>query len=188
MPADETFGAPIVEQIDGRDVEFPRLYMDFYGTLEAAVRNQRNAVAKAACDESQVIGKDRAEFLRDAAKQPVMPEDVDEYLHTKEGFTKAIKKSLELASASDAKEILDKMDTVTAIRIARMCIGFVRAVPSDEEFVDTQGPPKERNWDAEWSLIVKHVPTVANTRLTWHQYHLCLARARASERANPASE
>lgn len=192
MPAEETFGAPIVEQIDGRDVEFPRLYMDFYGQLEAAVRTNRNAVATASCDAAQVVGKDRAEFLRDAGKQPVLIEDVDEFLHTESGFRKTITKSLETSGMdkSAINDLIKSIDAPTAIRLSRQIVGFIRAVPNpaDEETVEQQGKPSARDWDAEYQVIVKNVPGVEPAKLTWFQYHLCLARARAAERANTPAE
>jgi hypothetical protein len=192
LPADETFGAPIVEQIDGRDVEFPRLYMDFYGQLEAAVRTSRTAVATASCDAAGVVGKERAEFLRDEGRRPVTIDDVDALLFTESGFRKTLTKSLEAAGTDDAarKDILGKIDAPTAIRLARQVVGFVRAVPTaaDEETVEQQGPPQARNWDAEYACIVKFVPGVVPEKLTWFQYHLCLARARAAERAVTPTE
>lgn len=193
MSADDTFGAPVVEKIDGRDIEFPRLYMDFYGTLEAAVRTNRTSVIQAACDESAVTGKDRVAFVRDAAMQPVMVEDVDLYLCSEAGARRTIEKSLETANVAreERKEIIGKLTAPEATFLARRIVGFLRtAQPGDDAeqpFADA-GPPVARDWDSEWALIVKHIPSVAQSKLTWHQYHLCLARARATERATNPQE
>jgi hypothetical protein len=190
MPADETFGAPIVEQIDGRDVEFPRLYMDFYGQLEQAVRDDRLALARSACDDARVMGKDRVDVLRDAAKVPVNIQDVNEYLGTESGFKKTLGKSLEKANVgvTEQRELFGKIDAPTAIELARKVVGFLRPVPSDEELVEDQGKPQERKWDDEYALIVKNIPNVNPAKMTWHQYHLCYARARAVERAQKGSD
>jgi hypothetical protein len=186
LSAAEAFNAPIVRFIDGKEVEFPRLYMDFYGTLETTVRTNRTGVVNAACDAAQLTGKDRAEMLKEEGKRQITAWDVADYLGTKPGFERTLDKSLESAGMekADRKAVLDKIDGPMGILLARLILKFTSEQVSDEaKETEAQGPPEERNWKVERELIFKYFPDVNPGRLTWDDYHLALAHARAREAA-----
>ncbi len=191
MPADETFGSPVPFQVDGREIQFPRLYMDFYGTLEAAVRSARTAKAEAVADSSGLKGKERAEFVMSEVRPDVMVADVDAHLCTESGAKRVIEKSLDAAGVSDKAErakVLAALTAPDATWLARRIVGFLIAAPDEAETVEKHGHPKSIDWDAKYVLILKHFPGIDFSKLTWNQFWLCEARAAATERATNPQE
>lgn len=132
MNAENAFASPVVRKVAGEDVEFARLTMQDYGTLEAAVRTRRVEVVRAVMDELEGLSaKERLDALRGEASLPVTMWDVDRHIGTAAGAREALKLSLKRAKHPSPESVLNAVSITEAYEIAGLALGLLKEKEPD---------------------------------------------------------
>jgi hypothetical protein len=115
----ETFATDL-EGSDG--TKFPRLRMKDYAELESAVRTNRSAVHTSLLNTAGLTApSEKFVVLRDALAKDIAPEDVWDFLASRDGARRALAASLARAgrTGAEAADVIDAMPVREAVRIAR---------------------------------------------------------------------
>lgn len=128
MSASNSFGSPVVENVNGQEVAFPRLTLEDYGSLEDKVRQLRNAFIRSMLDEAQVKGRERFEQLRDNCSPWVSSMQIFGFLSSKDGAILAATMSLKRAGKGDdeIKQIVSAYPFVGLSNLALYLAGLTK--------------------------------------------------------------
>lgn len=128
MSANTSFGSPYVYK--GRS--YPRLTMKLYGELEGALREYRRETLAATFERQKIPVDLRAAQLREQEARHIVWTDVDEWLTTHDGATKALRLSLrsEGLPLNEIDELIGGMSILDAVVVARHVAGMIEVQQS----------------------------------------------------------
>lgn len=182
MSASVAHGSPVEVLVGDEMVSFPRLNMREAGVFQDRIRAERVEASKAASLEviDKITATERAGFILQASRQPVLDEDLDNELGHHRFARDVLDKSLEKLGKqkSERDAVLDKIDKFSGSDIARQVVSLIVPVLDPQKV----GKPEERNWAEERMLITEFCPGVGDpSELTRPQYEMALKVAKAKQ-------
>lgn len=119
--------APIIETVGGTEVSFPRLRMRQYEEIAEKYLADRKADARRNADDCKLSPKEKFAIVAEIDQISVNQGMLDYYLQTPKGCRCALRASLAMdsKSQSEADALIDQIDPVDAVYLARRLVGFV---------------------------------------------------------------